>query len=478
MKKNSILWAALSMTAALVMTACSSDDNNMTEAPVAPSTSKTIPYTVTVGGDEATTRATVADDPLDVSHYHKTLYFATGDKLYITGENIQGVLEIQDGIGSASNATFSGNLDYSGSGSPADNLELTATLVSAQQTVGTQVSVDGAGAVNVNYPTAAYCSTINDAVQQYSRLTGTSTYSDRAFSLTQKTAFLNFEITVTGGTPSGTILPARFINSGLTIVRAGVTTVTDDGVKAKFVLPVAVNTSLTSATVKLGGFEIGSPIGNASLSSGKVYNVKRTVSLPSVTLAQTKTTADRAVKVNFNYADDENYCLFASNGDGTYTFLSGAGWAGGDPKCAKALVVDEDGKLVFKQNHYDEITKYWDMDGYSVTFDTSNSIYSEWVGGYNSYNPSFISVKVNGTTISLTKVSKITFDDLTIEDWWDWDQIAENNDDKIYIDGGFVKRLSDGAKVLKSNDGGYYWDDVYASDPYDPFYYTYKFEGD
>ena len=45
------------MTAVLMMTACSSDDNEMTEAPVAPSTTKTIPYTVTVGGDEATTRA-------------------------------------------------------------------------------------------------------------------------------------------------------------------------------------------------------------------------------------------------------------------------------------------------------------------------------------------------------------------------------------------------------------------------------------
>ena len=63
MKKNSFLWAALSMTAALVMTACSSDDNNMTETPQAPSTSKTIPYTVTVGSGDATTRATVKDDP-------------------------------------------------------------------------------------------------------------------------------------------------------------------------------------------------------------------------------------------------------------------------------------------------------------------------------------------------------------------------------------------------------------------------------
>ena len=102
-----MFWAALSMTAALVMTACSSD-NDVTETPQAPSTSKTIPYTVTVGGDEATTRATVDGN-------NKTLYFAEGDKLYITGENIKGVLDLQDGgAGETSNVTFSGDLEYTG----------------------------------------------------------------------------------------------------------------------------------------------------------------------------------------------------------------------------------------------------------------------------------------------------------------------------------------------------------------------------
>lgn len=98
MKKNSFLWAALSMTAALVMTACSSD-NDVTETPQAPSTSNTIHYTVTVGSGDATTRATVNDDP-----NNRALYFAMGDKLYITGTDIQGVLDIQSGVGDASNA--------------------------------------------------------------------------------------------------------------------------------------------------------------------------------------------------------------------------------------------------------------------------------------------------------------------------------------------------------------------------------------
>jgi len=472
MKKNSFLWAALSMTAALVMTACSNDDNDMTEAPVAPSTSKTIPYTVTVGGDEATTRATVDGN-------NKTLYFATDDKLYITGENIQGVLSITDGVGESSGATFSGELTYTGD-APADDLALTATLVSEQQTVGNQVSVDGNGAVTVNYPDNAYCTSINDAVQKYSNLTGTSTYGAKAFELTQMTAFLNFEITVTGGT-SGTTLPANVISNGESIAKANVTTVTDNGVKAKFVLPVAVGTSLTSATVKLGGIEIGSAIGDASLSSGKVYNVTRTVNMSSVTLAQTKTTADMTVKVHYYYADEENYCQFLSNGDGTYTFQSGDGWAGGDADCAKALVVDNDGKLVFKQNRYNTIEESWNMAGFSVTIDTSNNTYSEWFGKNTkgNWNPSFISVEVNGKEIELTEAeAKITVDDLDKEDGWPWFMIVESNSDKIYIDyddGGRIKRSSDNAKLLQDNGGG--WTDVTDGDGYDSSI-TYKFEGD
>jgi len=278
MKKNSFLWAALSMTAALVMTACSSDDNDMTEAPVAPSTSKTIPYTVTVGGDEATTRATVDGN-------NKTLRFATGDKLYITGTNIKGVLDLQDGgAGETSNVTFSGNLEYTGEGSPADGLSLTATLVSAQQTVGTQVSVNAAGAVTVNYPTTAYCSSINDAVQKYSNLTGTSTYGARAFTLTQQTAFLNFVITFEDATTTGTELTAVVNNNSSNICSASVTTETvSENVVAKFVLPVAAGTTLSSAKVTMGS-KAAISFGASQKLTGKVYNVEKTQAAPALNL--------------------------------------------------------------------------------------------------------------------------------------------------------------------------------------------------
>ena len=271
MKTKKLLWAALSMTAALMMTACSSDDNDTTEAPVAPSTTKTIPYTVTVGGDKATTRATVDSD-------NKTLRFATGDKLYIWGENIKGVLDITDGVGSTDNATFSGELTYSGSGSPADNLELKANLVSAQQKDGEQINIweeDGSVDVAVffNYN---YFFSVSDAVQQYSDLRGTSTYGARVFTLTQKTAFLNFEITTNLDLDEEAY--AEVYNDNDCIGYGDVPIVTEGGVKkAKFVLPVPAGTILINATVKINDADPITFVTDEMELKGKVYNVKGTV---------------------------------------------------------------------------------------------------------------------------------------------------------------------------------------------------------
>ena len=120
------------------------------------------------------------------------------------------------------------------------------------------------------------------------------------------------------------------------------------------------------------------------------------------TLAATMTTAGMTVKVNFNYSGG-NYCQFRSNGDGTYTFQSGDGFAGGDTDWAKALVV-ESGKLVFKQNTQTTIDEDWYWCGYSVTFDTSNNTYTQWAAEDTQeyFSPSFTSVEVNGTTIAVT----------------------------------------------------------------------------
>ena len=281
MNTKNIFRAALSMTAAFMMTACSSDDINK----VTPqSEGRIIPFEATVSGG-ALTRAAVDDD-------NQTLKFATGDKLYISGTNIKGVLDILTGTGTVS-ATFSGNLTYTGSGSPASDLALTATLVSAQQSDGTEIAVNAnTGAVTLNYPTAAYCANVATAVQKYSNLTGTSTYGNRNFTLDQQTAFLNFVITFNDDTPAGATLSAVVSNGGSALCTANVTSVTEsNNVVAKFVLPVAKGTTLSSATVMMDEKTVLA-ITDATL-DGKVYNVNKTmVAVAEVTTAPTATTGD------------------------------------------------------------------------------------------------------------------------------------------------------------------------------------------
>ena len=278
MNTKNIFRAALSMTAALMMTACSSDDINK----VTPQgEGKIIPFEATVSS-RSLTRATVDDD-------NKTLKFAAGDKLYITGENIKGVLEIASGTETAS-ATFSGNLIYTGEGSPASDLALNATLVSAKQTDGKEVNVNEAGVVAVAYPTTAYCATVNEAVQKYSNLTGESTYGKRSFTLAQATAFLNFVITFEDDTDNGEELTAVVKNGETTLCTANVTTALEsDKIVAKFVLPVAAGTALSSATVTMDE-KSALAITDATL-DGKVYNVNKTQAVSNVVDLSTVTTA-------------------------------------------------------------------------------------------------------------------------------------------------------------------------------------------
>lgn len=274
MNTRNLLWAALSMTAALVMTACSSEDNAI-ESSAQQGTVKTIPYTVTVGqGEAATTRATVESDL-------KTLKFAKGDKLYISSDSrndLTGVLTLKNGDeGKTSGATFEGSLSYTGD-APASDLELKATLVGSSNA---GVLTADNKVTGIAYPTAAYCTDVNDAVEKYSNLTGTATYGAQSFSLTQQTAFLNFVITFDDGTASGTTLSAKVSNGGTAICTADVTTTTEnEKVVAKFVLPVAKGTTLSSATVTMGGKE-PIPFGASQTLDGKVYNVKKTQEAPA-----------------------------------------------------------------------------------------------------------------------------------------------------------------------------------------------------
>ena len=282
MQTKNFLRISLSMMVLVIISACSSNEISLPQ-----SASNTIPYTVTVNGAPSITRATVDDD-------YKTLRFSAGDKLNITGTNISGVLALTSGSGTGK-GVFSGDLSYSGEGSPDTNLALTATLVSDQQSVNTEVSIDANGAVTVNYPTTSYCSDVATAVQKYSRLTGTSTYGDKAFTLSQQTAFLNFSVTFDDNTSPETELSVVVSNNNSSLCIANVTTSLSEQevTVANFVLPVPVGTTLTNAYVKIGDKD-SLCFSDSEALTARVYNIKRTQKYPvaKITTAPTATTGD------------------------------------------------------------------------------------------------------------------------------------------------------------------------------------------
>ena len=242
----------------------------------------------------------------------------------------------------------------------------------------------------------------------------------------------------------------------------------------------------TKATVDQNGVVTAVAAGNVNIyaeandGSGVQGTCAVTVKV-APTLANTLTNAGMTVKVMYNYSGDgddvrESSCSFLSKGGGNYDFVEGSGWSGGDSRCAKALVVEDD-KLVFKLNMYEDFNDMWDAYGFSVTFDTGNNTYIQWKGSDVRKNSSLISVEVNNQPInnSLTE-RKITVDDLDTEGCEDWEQIVEKNPDLICADDDdFIRRMTDNAKLMASEDGGNSWYEVLWNDSWEPDF-TYKFE--
>ena len=262
MKTNKhFLWLPV-MAALLLCTSCSSDDaeNSVPTAPAAPE--GTIIHYVATVGDDGVTRATLNSS--------KQYEFESGDQLLITGTNISGTLTLQAGdVGKTTGATFEGDLTYTGSGTPADDLELQAVLVSTSDAM---TSLTYASAT---YPTTAIASTLAEAVQKYSHLTATTTYAAKSFLLQQQTAFLNFTVTLTDGTTASTALDITIKNGGSTVRTGSVTTVDDSGIKAKFVAAMAPGTTMSSATFQLGTKSAVSFGGTTTLAANKIYNIQQ-----------------------------------------------------------------------------------------------------------------------------------------------------------------------------------------------------------
>ena len=268
MRKNMIFSGAMSwMTALLLCTACSSDDVTTDKAAAAVPEGKVIHYTATVGeGDE--TRATLNGG--------KKYEYQVGDKLVITGTDISGELTLTGDPGTT--ATFEGDLNYTGDGTPADNLELKAVLVSTNNAM-TTLTYDAA-----EYPTGAIASTLVDAVQKYSHFTATSTYAAKDFKVSQQTAFLNFTVMFTDGTTANTDFDIVIKNGGSTVRTGRVKTAeVDSKVVAQFVAAMPKGTTMSSATVQLGTKSAIAFGGTTKLVANKIYNIKKTIEAAYIT---------------------------------------------------------------------------------------------------------------------------------------------------------------------------------------------------
>ena len=460
----------IALSTMMLTTACSSEDdlvNNTANTENMINKGYALPVTVNVTREgDAGTRATYNEST-------RKLEFSDGDKLFVEGSHIEadrfaGVLTWQSG------ETFSGTIytENPYGGTIDDLLDGNyATLLPAGY--GSyeylEIMYEGYEARLGENTWNSFATSKKLGVEQLSFEHGEYT-SGTGFVLEPQNAILNF--TITGLTASTNVTATLSDDVDWTPDIEGEVTTNESGT-ATFAIGLEGGSDLNEFSLTVGGNPITLVSSSKMLTAGKIYNINRAVTPP--TLAQTMNTDGMTVKVKYNYANEVNYCLFSSNGDETYTFQSGDGWAGGAAGFAKALVVDG-GKLVFKQNFFDEIDNQWSNWGFSVTFDTSNNTYSNWVGGSNSYNPSFISVEVNSVPIALTQIIKITVADLVKEDHQSWDDIIANNSDKIKDEGGYVVRISDGAK-LQRNMWGDEWEYVETYQNYQSGD-TYKFEGD
>lgn len=186
----------LPVVAALLLTAsCTNEDNDMlVPQPETPAV-KTIPFTVTVS-TSTDTRATLADT-------YNGYVFAEGDALYVqdASGDVYGRLTLDSGEGTG-NATFSGELNYTGS-EPEATLALTAVLKGKDDVI---VQVENDKVTDIVYPADAIqqsgsapvvaVASLQDAIQNFSYFKGTATYGAPSFTLEQQSAFLHFSISV------------------------------------------------------------------------------------------------------------------------------------------------------------------------------------------------------------------------------------------------------------------------------------------
>ncbi len=279
---KNMIWGLLPMAAALMLTACSSNDiEDVAEKPA----TKTIPFTAKVSTENATRISA------EEGSGTYTLKFTAGDKLHVqnvtSGDIIlSGLLDIDPADVGKTTATFTGELTYtprsSDPSTPAGDLQIYATLV--PEHAPSLVFYD-------------ICSSVTEAIQTYSYLENIITYSQlSSFTFVQSAAFVDFDITL-----SGTNAPA--VGTDVNIAVDGSSVFSDDpsnpyefsytstatvtsGGKVKFAIPVDASTDDYTATLKDASVTISNASyqGTCSFADAtgfevgpKVYRAARTI---------------------------------------------------------------------------------------------------------------------------------------------------------------------------------------------------------
>ena len=189
----------------------------------------TVPYSVWVT-DQTQTRAT-----LDGQEY----VFQPDDRVYVAGtgadaDKLYGFLHLIAGEGQ-NRAHFEGELYCAEDFSLSAATPVTLTLVSADDRLH---QLDEGRLTGSVYPENAYSASFAQAVEQYSDFTGTGSFGDTEFHLSQQSAFLVLSLRMSPGeAPAGSQVSLSLANGGVPLWENQLT-LTDAGL-ARLCIPFA-----------------------------------------------------------------------------------------------------------------------------------------------------------------------------------------------------------------------------------------------